>query len=220
MVEITPKVVKKYQTERLKEHAGPKSINDEVMLLLRLCGDQGDLIRVQLRREKSLKLRLPPSPGRPYSQEEKSRMLEEARKLRTPQMSAALALDLNTGLRDKELREIRWEQIDLVHKKALTVGTSEDRRRHGARDPANRNSDIARSKSTPPGTHAALGNAGLEWFVLRLRDTATNEIRRAPSRRSRRHGQRFARGRGSRAGGMIIATRWSPNRQNRAQATR
>jgi len=27
---------------------------------------------------------------------------------------AALALDLNTGLRDKELREIRWGQIDLT----------------------------------------------------------------------------------------------------------
>jgi integrase len=44
--------------------------------------------------------------------------------LRTLQMRAALALDLNTGLRDKELRETRWEQIDLVHKKALTVGKS------------------------------------------------------------------------------------------------
>ncbi len=51
-------------------------------------------------------------------------MLEEALKLRTPQMHAALALDLNTGLRDKELREIRWEQIDLIHKKALAVRKS------------------------------------------------------------------------------------------------
>jgi integrase len=51
-------------------------------------------------------------------------MLEEAKKLRTPQMYAAFALDLNTGLRDKELREIWWEQVDLVHKKALTVGRS------------------------------------------------------------------------------------------------
>jgi integrase len=33
-------------------------------------------------------------------------------------------LDLNCGLRDKELRELRWKQIDLVHKKALTVGKS------------------------------------------------------------------------------------------------
>jgi integrase len=32
--------------------------------------------------------------------------------------------DLNCGLRDKELRELRWQQIDLVHKKQLTVGKS------------------------------------------------------------------------------------------------
>src|ERR1035437_629287 len=90
----------------------------------RLCGEQGVLIRATLHCDKALKLPLPASPGRPYSAEEKTRMLEEAQKLGTPQMHAALALDLNTGLWDKELREIRWEQIDLVHKKALTVGKS------------------------------------------------------------------------------------------------
>ena len=58
-------------------------------------------------------------------------MLEEAQKLRTPQMQAALALDLNTGLRDKELREIRWGQIDLVHKKALTVWQRRARQAQG-----------------------------------------------------------------------------------------
>jgi hypothetical protein len=56
--------------------------------------------------------------------DEKARMLEIAQRLRTPQMYAALALDLNTGLRDKELREIRWQQIDLIQKKTLTVGKS------------------------------------------------------------------------------------------------
>jgi hypothetical protein len=30
VVEITPKVVKRYQADRLKEKAGPKTINDEV----------------------------------------------------------------------------------------------------------------------------------------------------------------------------------------------
>src|ERR1700676_1459069 len=39
VVEITPTVVKRYQTDRLSEKAGPKTINDEVLLLLRLCGD-------------------------------------------------------------------------------------------------------------------------------------------------------------------------------------
>ena len=54
VVEITPKVVKRYQADRLKEKAGPKTINDEVQLLLRLCGEQGALIRATLRRDKAL----------------------------------------------------------------------------------------------------------------------------------------------------------------------
>jgi integrase len=165
IAEITPTVVKRYQMNRLAEKAGAKSINDEVMLLLRLCGDQGDLIRVQLRREKSLRLKLPPSPGRAYDSEQKTRMLEEARKLRTPQFSAALALDLNTGLRDKELREIRWEQIDLVHKKALTVGKSKTEAGTGRVIPLNETAIAALE------THAAwytrrFGECRPEWFVF------------------------------------------------------
>ena len=37
-------------------------------------------------------------------------MLEEAQKLRTPQLHAAFALDLNAGLRDKEFQEISWSR--------------------------------------------------------------------------------------------------------------
>lgn len=124
VVEITPSVVKRYQADRLEEKAAHKTINDEVMLLLRLCGDQGDFIRAKLRREKSLKLALPPSPGRAYTADEKARMLAEAQKLRSKNIYPALVLDLNCGLRDKELRELRWRQIDLVDKKTLTVGKS------------------------------------------------------------------------------------------------
>lgn len=165
VVEITPNVVKRYQATRLRENAGPKTINDEVQLLLRLCGEQGALIRVVLRRDKALKLALPPSPGRPYSADEKARMLEEAQKLRTPQMHAALALDLNTGLRDKELREIRWEQIDLVHKKALTVGKSKTEAGTGRVIPLNETAIAALE------THAAwytrrFGECRPEWFVF------------------------------------------------------
>ena len=165
VVEITPNVVKRYQAHRLNEKAGPKTINDEVQLLLRLCGEQGVLIRATLRRDKALKLPLPPSLGRPYSADEKSRMLEEAQKLRTPQMHAALALDLNTGLRDKELREIRWEQIDLIQKKALTVGKSKSEAGTGRVIPLN---DPA---LTALEAHAAwytrrFGECRPEWFVF------------------------------------------------------
>jgi len=106
VVEITPTVVKRYQTDRLAEKAGPKTINDEVLLLLRLCGDQGDLIRSRLRRDRSLKLKTPPSPGRAYTADEKARMLVEAKKLRSKNIYPALVLDLNCGLRDKELRQL------------------------------------------------------------------------------------------------------------------
>ena len=59
VVEITPNVVKRYQADRLNEKAGPKTINDEVQLLIRLCGEQGVLIRATLHRDKALKLPLP-----------------------------------------------------------------------------------------------------------------------------------------------------------------
>jgi integrase len=165
VVEITPNVVKRFQADRLKEKAGPKTINDEVQLLLRLCGEQGILIRATLRRDKALKLPLPPSPGRPYSTDEKARMLEEAQKLRTPQMHAALALDLNTGLRDKELREIRWAQIDLVDKKALTVGKAKTVAGTGRVIPLNETALAALV------AHAAwytrrFGQCRPEWFVF------------------------------------------------------
>ena len=165
VVEITPAVVKRYQSDRLREKAGPKTINEEVQLLLRLCGEQGALVRATLRREKALKLPLPASPGRPYSAEEKARMLEEAKKLRTPQMHAALALDLNTGLRDKELREIRWEQVDLIHKKALTVGKSKSDAGTGRVIPLNETAIAAMQ------AHAAwyvkrFGSCRPEWYMF------------------------------------------------------
>ncbi len=165
VVEITPNVVKRYQAIRLNEKAGPKTINDEVQLLIRLCGEQGALIRATLRRDKALKLPLPPSPGRAYSSEEKARMLEAAKTLRTPQMHAALALDLNTGLRDKELREIRWDQIDLIHKKTLVVGKSKTEAGTGRVIPLNGTALAALE------THAAwytrrFGECRPEWFVF------------------------------------------------------
>ena len=165
VVEITPTVVKRYQTDRLAEKAGPKTINDEVLLLLRLCGDQGDLIRAKLRREKSLKLQTPPSPGRAYTADEKARMLAEAAKLRSKNIYPALVVDLNCGLRDKELRELRWQQVDLVHKKALTVGKSKTAAGTGRVIPLNDTVLVALE------THAAwyvrrFGECRPDWYVF------------------------------------------------------
>ena len=100
-----------------------------------------------------------------YSADQKARMLEEAQKLRTPQMHAALALDLNTGLRDKELRRIRWGQIDLINKKALTVGKSKSEASTARVIPLNETALAALV------AHAAwytrrFGECRLEWFVF------------------------------------------------------
>ena len=165
ILEITPAVVKQYQISRLSENAGPKTINDEVMLLIRLCGEQGDLIRSTLKREKSLKLRTPPSPGRAFTAEEKTRMLAEAAKLRSRNIYPALALDLNSGLRDKELRQLRWQQIDLIDKKQLTVGKSKTAAGTGRIVPLN---EIALAALQ---AHAAwytrrFGDCRPEWFVF------------------------------------------------------
>jgi integrase len=92
-------------------------------------------------------------------------MLEEAKKLRTPQMHAALALDQNTGLRDKELREIRWEQIDLVHKKALTVGKSKTDAGTGRVIPLNETA-IAALEAHAAWYTRRFGSCRPEWFVF------------------------------------------------------
>ncbi len=83
----------------------------------------------------------------------------------TPQFRAAIALDLNTGLRDKELREIRWEQIDLIHKKALTVGKSKSDAGTGRVIPLNETAIAALE------AHAAwyiprFGECRPEWFAF------------------------------------------------------
>ena len=113
-------------------------------------------------------------------------MLKAAQKLRTTQMHAALALDLNTGLRDKELREIRWEQIDLIHKKALTVGKSKTEAGTGRVIPLNETA-LAAMRRTRHGTRGGSGSAGRSGLCSPSGRLSPG-IRRAQSRPSRRPG--------------------------------
>jgi integrase len=64
-------------------------------------------------------------------------------------------VDLNCGLRDKELRELRWQQIDLIHKKALTVDKSKTSAGTGRVIPLNETVRIALE------SHAA-------WYIRRF----------------------------------------------------
>jgi integrase len=107
-VEVAETTVKAYQSDRLKEKAAPKTINEEVGFLLRLLGDQGDIIRSRLRRQKALKLATGKQVGKAYTPEEKERLLVAAKAARSPVIYPALMLALNAGIRDAEIRTLQW----------------------------------------------------------------------------------------------------------------
>ena len=135
-VDVTEQTVTAYQTTRLKEGAAPKTINEEVGFLLRLLGEAGDVIRVRLRRRKTLKLAVRRGPGKAYTTEEKAAMLAAAKAARSRAIYPALMLALNTGERDAEIRGLQWERVDLA-KAMLTVGESKTEAGEGRTIPLN-----------------------------------------------------------------------------------
>jgi integrase len=85
--------------------------------------DQGDFIRAQMKRRKTLKLEVGPSVALAYDEDEKAAMLSEAQRRKgSPSVYPALMLAFHCGLRDKEARTLRWSHTDLVHR-LITVRT-------------------------------------------------------------------------------------------------
>ncbi|MCU1327493.1 MAG: site-specific integrase [Bryobacterales bacterium] len=121
VVEIGEASVKDYQSNRLREAAAPKTINDEVGFLIRILGEAGDVLRVRLKKNKALKLSVPPTTGKPYSHDEKQGLTDGAAKARSPHIEFALCLALNAGMRDSEIKRITWGQINTA-KGVITVG--------------------------------------------------------------------------------------------------
>lgn len=141
VVDISDVAVKSYQTARLKEGAAPKSVNDEVTFLLRLLGDAGDVLRVRLRKDKAVKLKVSHDVARAFTPEEKEKMLalakaSSSRKSGSPAIYPALVLALNAGMRDAEIRNLTWAQVDLA-KRFLTVGKSKTAAGEGRTIPLN-----------------------------------------------------------------------------------
>lgn len=136
VVDCSEQMVTGYQNDRLGEAAAPKTINDEVGFLLRVMGDPGDLLRLRLKKRKLLKLKVGKPIGKAYTEAEKERMLDEARKARSPHIYPAIMLALNAGLRDAELKTLTWAQVDLK-KGYLTVGKSKTEAGEGRTVPLN-----------------------------------------------------------------------------------
>jgi integrase len=142
MVEVSEQTVRDYQDQRLREKASPKTVNDEVGFLLRVMEDAGDLLRVRLKKKHLLKLKVRNTVGKAYSDQEKASMLECAREARSPHIYPALMLALNAGIRDAELKNLTWGQLDLG-KNILTVGKSKTDAGEGRTIPLN--SDLRES---------------------------------------------------------------------------
>ena len=113
LVDFSEDTIKAYQSARLTEGAAPKTVNEEVGVLLRLLGDPGEAIRAKMRRRKTLKLAVSNNIGKAFSDEEKEALLEATRVSRSPHISTALVLSLNTAVRDSEIRKmgIRLTQV-------------------------------------------------------------------------------------------------------------
>ena len=136
IVDADEAMVLGYQEQRLREKAAPKSINEEVGFLLRLLGERGELIRARLRKQKSLKLKGSKPVAKAYSPEEKQKLVEASREARSPTIYPALMLALNAGMRNSEIRHLRWNQVDLK-KEFLTVGRSKTEAGEGRTIPLN-----------------------------------------------------------------------------------
>ena len=109
--DITESSVLRYQEERLREKAAPKSINEEVRFLLKMLGDPGELIRAQLKKTKQLKLTVHKQIGKAFDREESEKLTGRACKSRSPHMYPAFMLARNGGLRDTEIKTLTWNQI-------------------------------------------------------------------------------------------------------------
>jgi integrase len=136
VVDFTDKTITDYQTARLKENAAPKTINEEVGFLLRILGEAGDVIRVRLRRRKTLKLAVRHQVGKAYKPAEKEALLAAAKTARSPAIYPALMLALNAGMRDAEIRGLQWGRVDLA-KAYLAVGDSKTEAGEGRTIPLN-----------------------------------------------------------------------------------
>lgn len=115
--EIESRDVVEYQRTRLAQDAAGATVNKEIACLSSILGEYG--IWEQLRRDvKGLDEN---EPGRALTREEEKWLLEHASHVGAHQGSwtplyTVTALALNTGMRHKEIRTLRWSDVDLENR--------------------------------------------------------------------------------------------------------
>jgi len=164
VADIGDTAVKDYQSARLKEKAAAKSINEEVGFWLRMLGDQGDAIRIRLKRRKALKLSVGRRISQAFQPEHKAALLAAAATKRSPSAFPALMLALHAGMRDAEIRNVQWEQMNL-RKGIVAVGESKTEAGEGRTIPLN--DDVLNALTAHSKWYAKkFGEIRPEWYVF------------------------------------------------------
>jgi hypothetical protein len=122
------------------------------------------MIRVRLRKRRMLKLKVRSTFGKAYNDDEKMRMLREARKARSPHIYLALTMALNAGMRDAEIKTLTWAQINFP-KEFLAVGRSKTEGGEGRTIPLN--SSLFAALSDYAEWHVEkFGEIRPEWYIF------------------------------------------------------
>lgn len=165
-VDMTDRAVVKYQTDRLREGAAPKTVNDEVGFLLRILPiAQAGAIRAQLRKQKQLKLKGGKRVGKAYSTDEKASLIQAAKNApRSKAVYLGTMFALHAGMRHKEIRTIQWSRLNL-DARIVTVGESKTEAGTGRTIPLNDDLFGAVVDYTKWYTER-FGTAQSDWYVF------------------------------------------------------
>jgi len=118
--EISARDIARYQSARRKEGASGRSINIEVGLIRQVLGKNGLWAFIQ---KDVHMLTEREDVGRALTGDERHRLLAACRKSASRGLYPAVLISLHTGLRNAELRLMRWRQVDFLNE-TITVGKS------------------------------------------------------------------------------------------------
>lgn len=153
--DISPDDIHRYQTTRKREKASGRTINIEVSLVRlvmrkhKLWANIAD--DVQMLKENR-------DVGRELTDDEIHRLLTAAKASASRSLYPAIVVSIHTGLRNEELRLMRWSQVDLLGGN-ITVGKSKTEGGQGRVVPLSRTAWAALKKWRSQFPDAILGHA-------------------------------------------------------------
>lgn len=158
----------KYQTDRLNGGASSKTVNEEVGFLLRLLKvSQAGVIRAQLKQQRRLKLKIQKRIGKAYSAEEKKALTNAAKQSpRSRAIYLQIMLGECAGLRDKEIRTLPWNRLNLATRIITVEKTKTDA---GSGRTISMNDELFAAVIEYAKWYTArFGSSRPEWFIFPL----------------------------------------------------